>query len=162
MDKRTAVYPGTFDPLTNGHLDIIERASQLFSRVIIAPVSSPSKNSLFNSDERINIINEAVKNFSNCEVYGFEGLLVDFAAQKNAGVIIRGLRTFSDFEYEYQMALTNRKLSKQLETVFLMPSEKFAYISSTLVREIARYGGDVSMFIPEAANKAVRKKFNSK
>lgn len=158
MDKRTAVYPGTFDPLTLGHLDIIERASILFDKVIITAVSSPSKNSLFDINERVEIIKKSISDFKNCTAESFNGLLVNFAEAKNAGVIIRGLRTISDFDYEYQMALTNRKISGEVETVFLMPSEKFTYISSTLVREIARYGGDVSQFIPQPANDAIIKK----
>lgn len=158
MDKRTAVYPGTFDPLTLGHLDIIERASVLFDKVIIAAVSSPAKNCLFTVNERIEIISGSINKLKNCSAESFDGLLVNFAEARNAGVIIRGLRTISDFEYEYQMALTNRKLSNEIETVFLMPSEKYAYISSSLVREIARFGGDVLQFIPNTANEAIIKK----
>lgn len=159
MNKRTAVYAGTFDPLTYGHLDIIYRASLLFDNVIIAAAENPVKKSLFGIDERIQIINGSIADFKNCKAESFNGLLVDFAAEKNARVIIRGIRTFSDFEYEYQMALTNRKMAGLIETLFLMPSEKYAYISSSLVREIARYGGDVSQFIPPIANDAVIKKY---
>ncbi len=153
-----AIYPGTFDPLTLGHLDVIERASVLFESVIVAAAISTSKNTLLNIEERTKVIENSVKHIGNCTVERFDGLLVDFAQQCGAGVIIRGLRAISDFEYEFQMALTNRKIAANIETVFLMPSEKYSYISSTLVREIAKYGGNISEFVPPEAAKVINSK----
>lgn len=153
-----AIYPGTFDPLTLGHLDVIERASVLFESVIVAAAISTSKNTLLNIEERTEVIENSVKHIGNCTVERFDGLLVDFAQQCGAGVIIRGLRAISDFEYEFQMALTNRKIAANIETVFLMPSEKYSYISSTLVREIAKYGGNISEFVPPEAAKVINSK----
>lgn len=157
--SKTAVYPGTFDPMTLGHLDIVHRASGMFEEVIIAAAVSTSKKTLLDIDERIKIITDAIKDLKNCKVVSFNGLLTEFAASINAGVIIRGLRTVSDFEYEYQMALTNRHIAPAIETVFLMPSEKYSYISSTLVREIVKYGGNAGDFIPAAAAAMLKKKF---
>ncbi len=162
MAKITAIYPGTFDPLTLGHLDVIKRASVLFDKIIVAAAISTSKNTLLNIDERTEIITASVSHITNCTVERFDGLLVDFAKQKGADVIIRGLRAISDFEYEFQMALTNRKIAGNIETVFLMPSEKYSYISSTLVREIARYGGNVSEFVPAEAVKAIKSKLDTR
>ncbi len=159
MSIITAIYPGTFDPLTFGHLDVIERASALFGKIIVSAAISTSKNTLLSIEERVDIIKASVSHIKNCEVVTFDGLLVDHAKSKNASVIIRGLRAISDFEYEFQMALTNRKIAGNIETVFLMPSEKFSFISSTLVREIARYGGDVKDFVPEEAAKVIKEKF---
>ena len=158
-EGQISVYPGTFDPLTYGHLDVIERAAKLFSTVIIAAAESTSKNTVLDINERMLVIQESVRHIPGCRVEKFSGLLVDFAKQKKASVIIRGLRAVSDFEYEFQMALTNRKIAPDTETVFLMPSEKYSYISSTLVREIAKYGGNVSDFVPEAALKMIESKF---
>jgi len=154
----TAIYPGTFDPLTLGHLDVIERASVLFESVIVAAAISTSKNTLLSIEERTEVITSSVKHLGNCTVERFDGLLVDFAKQWGAGVIIRGLRAISDFEYEFQMALTNRKIAGNIETVFLMPSEKYSFISSTLVREIAKYGGDIKEFVPKAAVNVIKAK----
>ncbi len=162
MALTTAIYPGTFDPLTLGHLDVIKRASVLFDKIIVAAAISTSKNTLLNIDERTEIITASVSHITNCTVERFDGLLVDFAKQKGADVIIRGLRAISDFEYEFQMALTNRKIAGNIETVFLMPSEKYSYISSTLVREIARYGGNVSEFVPAEAVKAIKSKLDTR
>lgn len=158
-EELISVYPGTFDPLTYGHLDVIERAAKLFSTVIIAAAESTSKNTVLDINERISVIEGSVKHIPNCRVEKFSGLLVDFAKQKNASVLIRGLRAVSDFEYEFQMALTNRIISPETETVFLMPSEKYSYISSTLVREIARFGGDITDFVPAPALKMMQSKF---
>lgn len=157
--SKKAVYPGTFDPMTLGHLDIIQRASGMFEEVIIAAAISTSKNTLLDIDERLSIIRESVISLKNCKVVSFDGLLTEFAASLNAGIIIRGLRTVSDFEYEYQMALTNRHIAPAIETVFLMPSEKYSYISSTLVREIVKYGGNANDFITAAAAEILKKKF---
>ncbi|MBI4418717.1 MAG: pantetheine-phosphate adenylyltransferase [Ignavibacteriales bacterium] len=145
---KIAIYPGTFDPITNGHLDILDRAVKLFDKVIITIARNPSKDPLFSEEERLDMIREAVKHYSNVEVDSFEGLLVEYARSKKASAIVRGLRAISDFEYELQMALMNRKLDGTVETVFLMPNEKYTYLNSSIVREISRYGGDVSEFVP--------------
>ncbi len=158
--RKIAVYPGTFDPLTLGHLDIIKRACGLFDEVIVAAAESTSKNTLLNITERLEIITIAANGLSNCRVVSFNGLLTVFAESVGAEVIVRGLRTVSDFEYEYQMALTNRHMAQNIETVFLMPSEKYAYISSTLVREIVKFGGRADDFIPEAAAIILNNKFS--
>ncbi len=155
---RTAVYPGTFDPITNGHLDIIKRASALFDRVIVAVAENQQKRPLLSRKERRNLVLQAVKEISNVEVSDFDGLLVDYAKSVNACAIIRGLRAVSDFEYEFQMALMNRKLCPELETVYLMPSEKYTYINSTIVKEIARLGGSVDCFLPSAVLPCLKKK----
>jgi pantetheine-phosphate adenylyltransferase len=159
MKEKICIYPGTFDPLTFGHLDVIERAAKLFGSVIIGAAESTSKNTVLTIGERIQVIQDSVKHIPNCSVESFSGLLVDFAKQKNAEIIIRGLRAISDFEYEFQMALTNRKIAGDIETVFLMPGEKYSYVSSTLVREIAKHGGKLTDFIPEPAVKAMQNKF---
>ena len=145
---KIAVYPGTFDPVTLGHIDIIQNAARLFDTVIVSAVKSSSKKMLFDIDERIDMLKESVKGISNVIVDSFEGLLVDYANSKKADTIIRGLRTVSDFEYEYQMALTNRKIGKDITTIFFMPNEKYSYISSTIVKEIAFLKGDLSPFVP--------------
>lgn len=156
---RTAVYPGTFDPVTYGHLDILKRACKLFDNVIISVSKSSSKNTIFTADERVKMIGKLIANFKNARVESFEGLLVDYAKKCDAGFIIRGLRSVPDFDYEFQMALTNRRISPGTDTVFLMPSEKFSFISSTLVREIALLGSDVSSFVPPLVARAIAKKF---
>jgi pantetheine-phosphate adenylyltransferase len=156
---KIAIYPGTFDPITNGHLDIIERAIKVFDTVIVTIARNSSKNPLFSDKERLEMIREVVKGINQVEVDSFEGLLVNYAKQRNATAVLRGLRAISDFEYEFQLALTNRKLNSTLETVFLMPSERYTYLNSTIVREIARLGGDVSDFVPPIVKKAFDKKF---
>ena len=157
--NRTAVYPGTFDPVTYGHLDILKRACKLFDNVIISVSKSSSKNTIFTADERVKMIGKLIANFKNARVESFEGLLVDYAKKCDAGFIIRGLRSVPDFDYEFQMALTNRRISPDTDTVFLMPSEKYSFISSTLVREIALLGSDVSSFVPPSVARAIAKKF---
>ena len=147
--NRKAVYPGTFDPMTNGHLDIIRRASGLFDEIIVAVAPSHAKNPFFNIEERIALLEKALENLTNVTVVGFDCLLIDFVKQQNANIILRGLRAVSDFEYEFQLAGMNRKLSKDVETIFLTPSEEYMFISSTLVREIASLNGDVSQFVPQ-------------
>jgi pantetheine-phosphate adenylyltransferase len=159
MAERIAIYPGTFDPVTFGHLDVLERAAKLFDTVIISVAKSSSKSTLFSYTERVDMITSAAKGINNIRVAAFEGLLVDYAKSQGADSIIRGLRAVSDFEYEFQMALTNRKIASGIETVFLMPSEKYSYISSTLVREIAKYNGDVSAFVPEEVAGLLKQKF---
>ncbi|MCB0724084.1 MAG: pantetheine-phosphate adenylyltransferase [Ignavibacteriae bacterium] len=148
MENITAVYPGTFDPITNGHLDIIERASALFSKVIVTVAVNTSKAPLFTKDERKDMIENVTSGFDNVEVDAFDGLLVDLAKKKQASVIIRGLRAISDFEYEFQMSLTNRKLAPGINTIFLMPNEKYTYLNSSLIRELAKFNADITDFVP--------------
>lgn len=145
---KTAIYPGSFDPITNGHLDVLQRAVGLFDELIVAVARDNAKQSLFSVDERVQMIREATSEHTRIRVMPFEGLLVDFAKQQGAAALVRGLRAVSDFEFEFQLALMNRKLSPQLETVFLMPREELTYISSRLVKEIARLGGDIQQFVP--------------
>lgn len=143
----TAIYPGTFDPITHGHSDLVERATRLFDHIIVAVAANPLKKPAFSVEERIDMARSALADIDRIEVCGFGTLLVDFAREKRASVILRGLRAVSDFEYEFQLAGMNRKLAPGIETVFLMPAEQYAYISSSLVREIAALGGDVSSFV---------------
>jgi len=153
-----AIYPGTFDPITNGHIDILERAIKLFDRVVITIARNSSKNPLFTEQERLDMISGVVKKYKNVEVDSFEGLLVTYARKKKATAIVRGLRAISDFEFEFQMALMNRKLDDMVETVFLMPNEKFTYLNSSIVREIARLGGEVSDFVPPLVRLTLERK----
>lgn len=155
---KTAIYPGTFDPITNGHLDIIERAIKLFDKVIVMVARNSSKNPLFSDQERVDLIRAAVRKYKRVEVASFQGLLVEYAKKRKATAVLRGLRAISDFEYEFQLALMNRKLNESVETVFLMPSEKYTYLNSTIVREIARLGGNVSEFVPPVVQKAFARK----
>lgn len=150
-----ALYPGTFDPFTNGHEELVRRTAGLFGRVIIAVAASPRKQPLFTLDERIELIKSVVGDVPGIEVVGYEGLTVEVAHQHNAKAIIRGLRAVSDFEYEFQLATMNRHLASDVETVFLTPTEEFMFVSSTLVREIAALGGDVSGFVNESVSKAL-------
>lgn len=160
MANRIAIYPGTFDPVTFGHLDVLERAAKMFDKIIISAAASTDKTTLFSPEERIEMLRRISAKMKNVETESFSGLLVDYARSKKADVIIRGLRAISDFEYEFQMALTNRKIAPSIETVFLMPNEKYSYISSTFVREIAKYGGDVSEFVPGVVFDMLKKKFS--
>jgi len=160
MKKLISIYPGTFDPITNGHLDIIQRASGLFDVVIVAVAVNPNKGPLFSGEERKDMIQRVTSNLKNVEVDSFEGLLVRYAEKKNAEVIIRGLRAISDFEYEFQMSLTNRKLSPKINTIFLMPNEKYSYLNSSLVRELASYDSNVEEFVPEYVLKKLKEKFS--
>lgn len=153
---RIAVYPGTFDPITNGHIDLASRASPLFDRVIVAIADSSTKEPTFTLDERIALARTALQDLPNIEVRGFSGLLADFVEETSAGVILRGLRAVSDFEYEFQLASMNRHLIPAAETLFLTPAEQYSFISSSLVREIARLGGDVSGFVHPAVQQALR------
>ncbi len=157
----TAVYPGTFDPLTNGHSDLVERAAKLFDRLIVgvAGYPSPSKHPAFDLDERVELARHVLKPYSNVEVIPFETLLVEFVEAQGAGVILRGLRAVSDFEYEFQLASMNRQLAPRVETVFLTPAEQYAYISSSLVREVAALRGDVSRFVHPAVQEALLKRY---
>lgn len=156
---KIVVYPGTFDPITNGHLDLVERALRLFDHVIVAIAASTKKNPLFTLDERVDITSQALSHLDNVEVCGFDCLLADFVKERNATGLIRGLRAVSDFEYEFQLANMNRALAPQMESVFLTPSEKFSYLSSSLIREIASLGGDVSQFVPVVVEEALKNKF---
>ena len=155
---RTVVYPGSFDPLTNGHLDVVERASKLFDQVIVAVAKNDNKRPMFTQAERKRQITAAVKGLPNVEVTAFNGLLVDFAEKKKAQAIIRGLRAVSDFEFEFQLALMNRKLKEQIETIFMMPRESYTFLSSRLVKEIAGLGGDVGAFVPTNVERALKRK----
>ena len=155
--KPKAIYPGTFDPVTNGHLDIIKRASKLFPEFVIAVAASHPKKPYFTLEERIQFLETSCRELDNVSVVGFDTLLIEFAKQQQATVILRGLRAVSDFEYEFQLAGMNRKLSKTIETMFLTPSENYMFISSTLVREIASLGGDVSEFVPGVVANALNK-----
>lgn len=148
MPRILAIYPGSFDPITNGHLDLIQRGSQLFDHLVVAVLTNPDKQSLFTVDERVEMLKQVTRDITNVSVDTFGGLLVDYASQKQAQVILRGVRAFSDYEYELQMALMNRKLNPSLETVFLMPAESYTYVSSRLVKEIFSYGGSVKGLVP--------------
>lgn len=159
MSQHTAIYPGTFDPITNGHSDLVHRAARLFDRVIVAVASSSDKAPVLPLAERIQLCKDALSDLENIEVCGFDSLLVDFMKEKGATVILRGLRAVSDFEYEFQLASMNRHLDTGIETVFLTPAEQYSYISSSLVREIARLGGDVSPFVPANVVAALRARF---
>lgn len=154
-----ALYPGTFDPITNGHIDISERASKLFDSVVIAIASSEKKSPLFQLDERIALAEESLAHLKNVEVIGFNILLTQFAREQNANIILRGIRSVTDFEYEFQLAYMNRKLSENIETVFMTPSENLSYVSSSLIREIASLNGKIEPFVPDRVAKALTKKF---
>ncbi len=160
MTKCLAIYPGTFDPITNGHLSIIKRGLKIFERLIIAILHNPQKAPLFTLEERIEMIRESIKGIPNVEVDYFDGLLIDYAVRKEATVILRGLRAMSDFEYEFQMALMNRKLNREIQSVFLMTDYKWFYTSSTIIKEAARFGGDVSGLVPEIVNSKLKEKFS--
>ena len=161
---RKALYPGSFDPLTNGHLDVLQRAATLFDHLVVAVAKDNNKSSLFTREERVALIRENLEEqkLTNVEVTAFDGLLVDFARQQNAAALVRGLRAVSDFEFEFQMALMNRKLDPRLETMFLMPREELTYISSRIVKEIARLGGDAGIFVPPNVAAALSEKLGKK
>jgi len=158
---KRAIYPGSFDPLTNGHLDVVERARKLFDEVIVAVAHNDEKQPLFSLKERLDLLNGALGKMKNVEIAPLPGLLVDFAIAKKATAVIRGLRAISDFEFEFQMALMNRKLEATVETIFLMPKEEYTYLSSRIVKEIARLGGDVTDFVPARVAKALRTKLRN-
>ncbi len=158
MRSLLAIYPGSFDPVTNGHLDLIERAAQLFDRLIVAVLKNDGKEPLFTTAERIEMLREATRGWPNVEVDMFGGLLVEYARQKQARVILRGIRAVSDYEYELQMALMNRKLAPEIETVFLLPAEAYSYLSSRLVKEIARLGGSVHGLVPPIVEQRLQTK----
>jgi pantetheine-phosphate adenylyltransferase len=155
---RRAIYPGSFDPVTNGHLDVVDRARKLFDEVIVAVAHNDQKQPLFTLEERLDLLRATIGNLDKVEIAPLDGLLVDFAVTRQATAVIRGLRAVSDFEFEFQMALMNRKLEATVETIFLMPKEEYTYLSSRIVKEIARLGGDVSEFLPARVAKALASK----
>ena len=158
--NKAAVYPGTFDPVTSGHQDLVVRTAEMFDRVIVAIADNPEKKPLFGLSERIELAKEALSDAQHVEIMGFSGLLIDFVREQNAHVILRGLRAVSDFEYEFQLASMNRRLDRNIETVFLTPSERYTFVSASLVKEIARYGGDVSEFVHPVVHDALKRKLN--
>lgn len=157
-----AIYPGTFDPVTYGHIDLIKRAQEIFSEVIVAVAHNPHKKPLFSVNERVAMLKKVTKDLKGIEVLEFDGLVVNYARKHKAKVLIRGLRMLSDFEYEFQMALTNRKLSPDIETIFLMPHESYSYLSSKLLKEAASLGADLSSFVPDFVGKALKEKLGKK
>jgi pantetheine-phosphate adenylyltransferase len=161
LDHRVAIYPGTFDPITQGHEDLVRRASGLFDRLILAIAESPSKRPLFDLAERVELAREVLGDIKNVEIVGFNSLLMNFVHDRGAKVVVRGLRAISDFEYEFQMAGMNRSVYPEVETVFLTPGEQHMFISATMVREIARLGGDVSKFVQPCVEKRLRAKFSA-
>ncbi len=158
-EKKISIYPGTFDPITLGHIDIIYRASKIFDEVIVTLALNPSKTPLFSTDERLMMIHDAIDDFENVRVVEFDGLLVDFAQKNSAKVIIRGLRAISDFAFEFQMALMNRKLNKEVQSVFLMTGFRWIFTSSSIIKEAAQFGGDISDMVPEAVHKKMLEKY---
>lgn len=160
MSRGKAIYPGSFDPITVGHLDVIARAAQLFDSVIVAIAQNDAKQPLFSVQERMDLVNEAVSSIPGVEVKGLDGLLVDFCRKEDVFVVLRGLRAVSDFEFEFQMALMNRQLEPRLETVFLTPKEDYSYLSSRLVKEVARLGGNIDPFVPASVAQKLRAKFS--
>ena len=157
--QRVAVYPGSFDPVTNGHVDIVKRGLKLFDKIIIAILHNSSKEFLFSIEERIEMIKISFENIPNIEVDAFDGLLVDYAKEKNACTILRGMRAVSDFEYEFQLALMNRRLSREIQTVFLMTGLRWIFTSSSIIKEAARYGGDIEGMVPPVVDKKLKEKF---
>jgi len=158
-DKTIAIYPGTFDPITNGHIDVINRACKIFDEVIVTLAINQSKKPLFSNSERLLLIKDAVKDYSNISVTEFDGLLVDFAVKNKVSVIIRGLRAISDFEYEFQMALMNKKLANDVTTVFMMPNEKYTYLNSTIIKDVAKFNGNVDNFVTKLVASKLAEKF---
>lgn len=161
MKKRIAVYPGTFDPITYGHMDVIQRGTRLFDKIVVLVAQNSTKTPLFSGEERVKMIKEVFKQDSKVAVDVFDGLLVEYVRRTKATAIIRGLRAVSDFEFEFQMALTNRKMDSTIDTVFLVPDERYTYLNSTIVREIARLGGDVSDFVPPGVRAYLTAKLKS-
>ena len=155
---RTVIYPGSFDPLTNGHLDVIQRATKLFDRVIVAVAKSEGKQPLFALEERLALVRESIRHLPNVEADTFDGLLIEYVEQRGAQAVVRGLRAVSDFEFEFQLALMNRKLNERIETLFMMPKDTYTFLSSRIVKEIARLGGDVSLFVPAHVQVALKEK----
>lgn len=157
---RTVIYPGSFDPLTNGHLDVIQRATKLFDRVIVAVARNQNKHPLFSLEEREQMVAQAVKELPHVETDSFEGLLIEYVESRSAQAVIRGLRAVSDFEFEFQLALMNRKLNERIETIFMMPKDTYTFLSSRIIKEIASLGGDVSSFVPAHVRSALAAKLS--
>jgi pantetheine-phosphate adenylyltransferase len=155
---RTAIYPGSFDPLTNGHLDVIQRATKLFDRIVVAVAKSESKNPLFTLEERVELVSRSISHLPTVETDSFDGLLVHYVEHRKAHAVVRGLRAVSDFEFEFQLALMNRKLNERIETIFMMPKDTYTFLSSRIVKEIARLGGDVTAFVPAHVRAALAEK----
>jgi pantetheine-phosphate adenylyltransferase len=158
---RTAIYPGSFDPLTNGHLDVIERAVKLFDHVVVAVAKNESKQPLFSLEERVELVRRSIKHIPNAEADSFDSLLVDYVQRRNAQAIVRGLRAISDFEFEFQLALMNRKLNEKIETIFMMPKDTYTFLSSRIIKEIARLGGNVTAFVPSHVRTALLEKLKA-
>ena len=158
--ERVAIYPGSFDPVTNGHLDILERGLKLFDKIILAILTNPKKNFLFSLEQRIEMMEDSIKEFPNVEIDTFDGLTVDFAAARNAQGILRGLRAMSDFEYEFQMALMNRRLNREVQTVFLMTGLRWIYTSSSIIKEAAQFGGNINGMVPPIVEKRIKEKYS--
>jgi len=156
---RTVIYPGSFDPLTNGHLDLVQRAARLFDRVIVAVARSESKHPLFSLEDRLRMVAQAIRPIPHAEGDSFDGLLIEYAEKRGAQAVIRGLRAVSDFEFEFQLALMNRKLNESIETIFMMPKDTYTFLSSRIVKEIASLGGNVSAFVPEHVREALAERF---
>ena len=159
MNEKVAIYPGTFDPITNGHLSIVKRALKIFDKLVVSILDNPQKIPLFSIDERIDMLNETFKGMPNIEIDTFDGLLVDYAIKKDSNVVLRGLRALSDFEYEFQMALMNRKLRRDVQSIFLVTDYKWFYTSSTIVKEAAGLGGDISGLVPDIVDRKLKEKF---
>ncbi len=157
--ERTAVYPGSFDPVTNGHLDIIQRGLKIFDHIIITILDNPAKQTLFSVDERVALLREALKDVENIEIDSYNGLLVDYAQRRQANAILRGMRAVSDFEYEFQMALMNRRLNREIQTVFLMTGLRWIFTSSSIIKEAARFGGNIESMVPPVVQKQLQEKF---
>jgi pantetheine-phosphate adenylyltransferase len=160
--QRVAIYPGSFDPVTNGHIDIVERGLRIFDRIVVAILHNPNKKALFTIEERMEMLQDCLKEFSNVEVDTFDGLLVDYACKRNAQAILRGLRALSDFDYEFQMALMNRRLNREIQTVFLMTGLRWIFTSSSIIREAARFGGNVNGMVPPLVSKKLKERFSRK
>ncbi len=160
LKSSLAIYPGTFDPITNGHLDLVKRGKRIFGEIIIAVAPNPKKQPLFTIEERLRLISESIAGMEDVTVEAFNGLLVDYVRSRKAIAIIRGLRAVSDFEYELQIALMNRRLDSEIETVFMMPSEEYSFLTSSLVKEVSSFGGSVKGLVPEVVERALREKFN--
>jgi len=158
VKRQEAIYPGSFDPVTNGHLDVIKRAARIFNRVIVAVANNTSKKALLSIDERVSLLKEVTGGIENVSVETFDALVIDYAHKKKINVLIRGLRMTSDFDYEFQIALTNRRLAEDIETVFLMPSEHVSFVSSSLLKEVARLNADISSFVPKAVERKLKER----
>ena len=160
--QRVAIYPGSFDPVTNGHIDVVERGLQIFDSIVVAILHNPNKRALFTIEERLEMLQDCFKEFSNVDVDSFDGLLVDYASKRHAQAILRGLRALSDCDYEFQMALMNRRLNREVQTVFLMTGLRWIFTSSSIIREAARFGGNVNGMVPPLVSKKLKEKFSRK